>query len=513
MKNIEDISDFLRNELSQCAYNYDDLDEELGLRVGTILRIVDATGDYSVIELMAVLERFGLELDIFEKEELKMMRDGPRGPSPKLGVKTKVQIALDRLASTSACDRRHIEVYYGGWGECWLLGTLEQGAGENIYFEYSRQALEETLELSPLKLPLSRNVYFGFPETQHRLPGLIADSLPDGWGMLLMERLWMKQGIEVANKTPLDRLSFVGHFTMGALTYLLSDVHRDTENDVSLLQIAEHAQEVMSGKDREFLERLVSLGAAPHGARPKALVDYNVSTGAMGVHGVPNGVPWLVKFQSSGEHKEVCSIEHCYASLARDCGIDIPDTRYFDLSPELGAFGIARFDREDGMCVPIHTLAGATNADFRLPGALDYQTFLQVTRNFTKDEHEVEKAFARVVFNVVFNNRDDHPKNFSFRLNRERQWKLSPAYDLTFAPGPGGYHHMDVMGEAKAITRKHMIELAASAGISTSTAQEHIDRHLVVAGRFGEVLKAADVRPATVREMAAQVNVNAERLR
>jgi len=323
----------------------------------------------------------------------------------------------------------------------------------------------------------------------------------------------MKQGIEVANRTPLDRLSFVGHFTMGALTYLLSDVHRDTENDVSVLQIAEHAQEVMSGKDRDFLERLVSLGAAPHGARPKALVNYNVSTGAMGVHGVPNGVPWLVKFQLSGEHKEVCSIEHCYASLARDCGIDIPDTRYFDLSPELGAFGVARFDREDGMCVPIHTLAGATNADFRLPGALDYQTFLEVTRNFTKDEHEVEKAFARVVFNVVFNNRDDHPKNFSFRLNRERQWKLSPAYDLTFAPGPGGYHHMDVMGEAKAITRKHMIELAASAGISTGTAQEHIDRHLFVAGRFGEVLKAADVRPATVREMAAQVNANAERLR
>lgn len=513
MKTLDDISSYLRNALSHSAYNYDEIDVELGLAEGTIVRILDAAGDYSVIELMAVLERFSLELDIFEKEELKMLTRGPREIAPPLGVKTKVQIAHDRLAAAVHSKRRLIEVYYGGWGECWPLGALEHTPDGNIYFEYSPQALEENLELSPLKLPLSRNVYSGFPETQYRLPGLIADSLPDGWGMLLMERLWMKQGIEVANRTPLERLSFVGSSTMGALTYLLSAVHRDTEDDVSLLQIAEHAQEVMSGNDREFLERLVSLGAAPHGARPKALVDYDVSTGEMGVHSVPNGVPWLVKFQSGGEHKEVCAIEHCYAGLARDCGIDIPDTRYFDLSPELGAFGVARFDREDGLCVPIHTLAGATNADFRLPGALEYQTFLEVTRNFTKDEYEVEKAFARVVFNVVFNNRDDHPKNFSFRLNRERQWKLSPAYDLTFASGPGGYHHMDVMGEAKAITRKHMIELATCVGISTGKAQEHLDRHLAVAAGIAEALKAADVRPATVREIAAQVKANAERLR
>ncbi|WP_156425890.1 type II toxin-antitoxin system HipA family toxin [Herbaspirillum rubrisubalbicans] len=513
MKSLDDISNFLRNALSETAYNYEAIDAELGFAAGAIHRILDATGDYSVMELMAVLDWFGLEIDIFDQKALQRMKEGPQGVAPELVVKTKVKIAVDRLGAVSGGDRRCMAVYYGGWGECWPLGTLEQDADENIYFEYSPQALEEKLELSPLKLPLSRNVYSGFPETQHRLPGLIADSLPDGWGMLLMEKLWMKQGIDAAKRSPLDRLSFVGHFTMGALTYFLSAVHRDTENDVGLRQIAEHAQEVMIGKDYEFLERLVSLGAAPHGARPKALVDYNVSTGAMGVHGVPNGVPWLVKFQSSGEHKEVCAIEHYYAGLARACGIDIPDTRYFDLSPELGAFGVARFDREDGMCVPIHTLAGATNADFRLPGAIDYQTFLEVTRNFTKDEREVEKAFARVVFNVVFNNRDDHPKNFSFRLSRERQWKLSPAYDLTFASGTGGYHHMDVMGEAKAITRKHMIELATGAGISTGKAQEHIDRHLVVAGRFGEVLKAADVRPATVREMAAQVNANAERLR
>ncbi|ALU91517.1 HipA domain-containing protein [Herbaspirillum rubrisubalbicans M1] len=159
----------------------------------------------------------------------------------------------------------------------------------------------------------------------------------------------------------------------------------------------------------------------------------------MGLKGIENGAPWLVKFQINGEHKEVCAIENCYVGLARECGIDIPATRYFDISPELGAFGVARFDREDGMRVPVLTLAGAMHVDFRLSGTVDYKGFLQVARTLTQDEREVEKAFARVLFNVVFNNRDEHPKNISFRLNRERQWKLSPAYVRPGIPFPANW--------------------------------------------------------------------------
>lgn len=102
MRNIEDISDFLRNELSERAYNFDDLDEELGLRAGSILRILDATGDYSVTELLVVLDRFGLEIDIFDKEALKRMKEGPNGPAPELAVKTKVQVAVERIRAQHA---------------------------------------------------------------------------------------------------------------------------------------------------------------------------------------------------------------------------------------------------------------------------------------------------------------------------------------------------------------------------------------------------------------------------
>ncbi|RZT11404.1 HipA-like N-terminal domain-containing protein [Duganella sp. CF402] len=346
---------------------------------------------------------------------------------------------------------KRVDVYYEGWAERWLLGTLAHGSGE-LLFEYSPQALEQKLELSPLKLPLQVAAFSKFPQSQHGLPGLIADSLPDGWGMLLMDRYCRKSGIEAAKVSPLDRLAFLGHRTMGALTFEPSQALPAPADNVDLLQLAQESQQVMSGKDSKLLAELVLMGGSPHGARPKVLVDYCAATGEMGAHGVANGQPWLVKFQSQGEHKEVCIIENCYAEMAQDCGLDIPATEYFDISPKLGG-------------------------------------------------------------NVVFNNRDDHPKNFSFRLDSERHWKLSPAYDLTYSPGPGGYHQMDVMGEALAITRKDMLDLASKAGVPAEKARAHLDRHIDVASGFAKTLKAAKVRPSTVKDMAAQVEANVRRLR
>ena len=411
-----------------------------------------------------------------------------------------------------------VNVYYEGWGERWLLGSLAQDSGYSngeILFEYSPQALNQNLELSPIKLPLQRAAFSKFPLAQQRLPGLIADSLPDGWGMLLMDRFFRKNGVDVAKVSPLDRLTFLGHRTMGAITFEPAQDVALLEQDVNLLQLAQQAERVMAGKDSELLAQLVLMGGSPHGARPKVLVDYCQATAEMGMggtQGVPNGRPWMVKFQSPGEHKEVCAIENCYAAMARECGLEVPATQTFDIAPKLGGFGIARFDVEGGMRVPVHTLAGVMNADFRMPGTLDYLTYLRATRTLTRDEREVEKAFARAVFNVVFHNRDDHPKNFSYRLNNERHWKLSPAYDLTFSPGPGGYHQMDVMGEAQAITRKNLLDLAIKADIPADKALAQLDRHLEVASSYAQTLKAAKVRPATVKDLAAQVAVNVKRL-
>ena len=107
------------------------------------------------------------------------------------------------------------------------------------------------------------------------------------------------------------------------------------------------------------LRQLVLLGGSPHGARPKALVQYDPASHMISTMPTAQGTPWLVKFPAKNEHKEVCAIEHLYAQLARLCQLDMPATQYFDLDKSLAAFGIARFDRQDGMRVPVHSLAGA----------------------------------------------------------------------------------------------------------------------------------------------------------
>ena len=240
-----------------------------------------------------------------------------------------------------------VQVRYQGWGENWPLGTLADD-GQQLLFEYSPQALDEGVSLSPRHLPLQKQAMGHFPSHQWRLPGLFADSLPDGWGMLLMDKLFRKQGIRPEQVSPLDRLSFIGHRGMGALTYepdSQGDVLPDT---VDLVALANETALVLQGADTETLQRLALLGGSPQGARPKVLVYYDPAMARISTAPMPAGSGWLVKFQALDEHKEVCAIEAFYAQLASACGLDMPTTRVFDLSPQQSALGIERFDLAQG---------------------------------------------------------------------------------------------------------------------------------------------------------------------
>ena len=219
-----------------------------------------------------------------------------------------------------------------------------------------------------------------------------------------------------------------------------------------------------------------------------------------------------MKFPAQGEHKEVCAIEQLYAELARSCGMEVPESRCFDLGVNLAAFGVARFDREQGMRVPIHSLAGLLQVDFRLPSACDYTTFLRATRMLTRDEREVEKAYVRAVFNVLFHNRDDHPKNFAWRLGRDRRWRLAPAFDLTFSEGPMGQHHMDVCGEGATINRLHLLRLAKEGGVQQKTAEDIIEQMLVLASDIAERLTAFEIRRATAQRIHSAIDTCRQRL-
>lgn len=393
---------------------------------------------------------------------------------------------------------KRVQVRYQGWGENWPLGTLADN-GQQLLFEYSPQALIEGLALSPRYLPLQNQAMGQFPSHQWRLPGLFADSLPDGWGMLLMDRLFRKQGLRPEQDSPLDRLSFIGHRGMGALTYepgTQGDVLPDT---MDLVALANETALVLQGEDTETLQRLALLGGSPQGARPKVLVFYEPKTARISTVPMPSGSGWLVKFQALGEHKEVCAIEAFYAQLARACGLEVPDTHVFDLSAKQAALGIERFDLAKGQRVPIHSLAGFLHADFRIPSAVDYTTFLRATRMITRDEREVQKAFERAVFNVLFHNRDDHPKNLAYRMDAQRHWKLAPCFDLTYSQGLGGKHQMDVCGEGLNIQRSHMLHLAQTGGLDVRWAEQRLDGMQGVLDRWAELMGGFDIRRSTAQ--------------
>jgi serine/threonine-protein kinase HipA len=405
---------------------------------------------------------------------------------------------------------KKLEVRFDGWGEGWHVGTLGDAGGGPV-FEFAPEALRRGVELSPLRVPLGTASFSG-PAHAWGLPGFIADSLPDGWGLLLMDRMFLRHGVPPERLSPLDRLAFIGDRAMGALIFEPASDLALGEDDMTLLQVARAAHEVVEDRDIDALRALARVGGSPQGARPKALVRFDCASRSVSTREGAAGEPWLVKFPARGEHKEVCAVEFAYAALARHCGLDMPEAHLFDLGRDMAAFGVARFDREAGLRVPVHSLAGALHADFRLP-SIDYRVFLRATRFFTRDEQEVRKAYCRSVFNVAFHNRDDHAKNFAFRMNRRFEWKLAPAYDLTFSQGPGGWHQTSTMGEARAPGRAELLALADDAGLPRRFAVECIDAVCDAAPTLGGLLKEVGVRKATRELVVAAVHADVKRCR
>jgi serine/threonine-protein kinase HipA len=410
---------------------------------------------------------------------------------------------------------KKLQVIYDGWGERWPLGTLAD-TGRDIMFEYSTQAIERGLQLSPMHQPLPRAgataVSFKGEAHSYGLPGFIADALPDGWGMLLMDRALRKLGRNPREVSVLERLAIVGDRAMGALSF------EPLEEDIlpaEKLQLKELAKEIVAwqadensgaGKADAQLRHLMRLGGSPQGARPKVLVDFNARTGQLS-SGMPltgSATPWLMKFPAESEHREVCAVEELYARVARHGGMDMPHSRFFDLGTKHSAFGVERFDRvvkdKQVLRVPITSMSAYLQADHRLP-SLDYETILLATLRITGDQREVVKAFERCIFNVVMHNRDDHSRNFAFRMNEQGLWKLSPAFDLTYSFGPGGEHSTSVAGHGKNISRAQLMQVAKGGGISVQAANRCINEWLSSVQGMAQLRKELPVRRTTLNDL------------
>lgn len=346
-----------------------------------------------------------------------------------------------------------------------------------IYFEYDQAFVENGLEISPLRLPLKSGVQPFNYDLFEGLPGVFNDSLPDGWGRLLFDRFARTQGILPADITPLDRLAHVGSHALGALVFEPDHSADDTQSDISLDNLATQAQDVLDGTSDDVLAELIALNGSSAGARPKALIGVNDKRDHIihGVHDLPAGyTPWMVKFPNSQDGLDAGAIEYVYALMAKEAGVSTPDVHLFPAQRGAGYFAIKRFDRDGDKRYHMHTACGLLHSDFRTP-SLDYEDLVALTGMLTRDVREVEKLYQLAVFNVLSHNRDDHSKNFSYLMDSQGGWKLSPAYDLTFSSGPRGEQSTMVMGEGRNPNISHLLKLADEAKIKKDHAAEIIE--------------------------------------
>ena len=326
------------------------------------------------------------------------------------------------------------------------VGTLATTASHLVAFEYDNDWLTEGFSISPFSLPLQKGVFVpkGYDPFEG-LYGVFSDSLPDGWGRLLVDRLLIKEHINPAEVDSLNRLAIVASSGMGALTYYPENEITMNMEALSLDQIALECKKMFETEKSDNLDVLFQMGGSSGGARPK--VFYKI-----------DGEEWIVKFPASMDRTDIGEQEYRYSLCAQKCGIEMPETRLLPSKFNAGYFAVKRFDREQGARIHMISVSALLETTHRIPN-LDYNILMQLTMKLTGDYSELEKMYRLMCFNVFAHNRDDHSKNFSF-LHKQGRWQLSPAYDLTYSNSIGGEHATTVNGNGRNPGMKEILEVA-----------------------------------------------------
>src|SRR5680860_1405526 len=353
--------------------------------------------------------------------------------------------------------------------------TVGQMVSDNgtIFFKYDAAFIEKGLEISPFKLKLSDAILT--PETNifDGLFGVFNDSLPDGWGRLLLDRTLLSKGISLNQITPLHRLAYIGSGGMGALTYkpnLNSDVQADTL--LELDDISQEMNKVLAGTPSDIIEELFHLGGSSGGARPKIFVGYDPKTNHL-IHGhssLPEDYEhWIIKFPSSTDLPDIAQIEYAYYKMALTAGLEMSECRLFEGPSGKMYFATKRFDRIHNNRLHLHSACGLLNDNFRYSN-LDYGNVMDCAFRLENHVAAYSKVLRLATFNVYSHNRDDHSKNISFLMNGIGEWKLAPANDLTFSNSSHGMHSTMFAGESKSPRQQHLLELANTFEVKNTNA-------------------------------------------
>ena len=351
-----------------------------------------------------------------------------------------------------------LEVYYHDR----LVGTMALYKKCQAAFEYDSSWLKDGFSVSPFSLPLEKKVFMPKIDPFEGLFGVFADSLPDGWGRLLVDRLMRKNGIDPQMVGSLERLAIVGRSGMGALTYRPVIQMGTVEDERSLDEIARDCERILNTKSDDNLDYLFAKGGSSGGARPKILTRIGDED-------------WIIKFAAFGDGSDIGQQEYDYALCARECGLEMENAKLFPSKNTKGYFGTRRFDRKgEGEAGKVHMVSasGLLETTHRIPN-LDYDILMKLTLQLTKSMEECEKLYRLMCFNVFAHNRDDHSKNFTYLYKEnEDRWILSPAYDLTYSNSLGGEHATTVNGNGVNPDMEDLLAVAKKIGLSTSRSRK-----------------------------------------
>lgn len=389
------------------------------------------------------------------------------------------------------------------------LGTLAWSSDERrAYFEYAAEFMASPLPVSPFHLAVKVGLLPAQNTPFDGLHGLFNDSLPDGWGRLLLDRRLQRAGIDYHKLTPLDRLSAVGTSGMGALAFV-PEMPDDSESAGDLDWFVEQVELVQQQRDTAELDALHGAQGGSAGARPKIMIGLNPQENTFVLdygHRLAEGFErWMVKSRGPDDPKEICIEEHAYALMARAAGLQVAETRVLRTGKGKSLFATRRFDRTGQGRLHMHTASGLLYADHR-QASLDYTALHKLTRMLTRDSAEMLRMFAHMTFNVYAKNRDDHAKNHAFLMGMDGRWALSPAYDLTFSSGPGGQHSAAVAGEGSDPGRQHLLAVARSASIADHDAMAMIERVRSAVDRWPEFADEAGLSKMRSRELDSILN-------
>ncbi|MDP2712379.1 MAG: type II toxin-antitoxin system HipA family toxin [Solirubrobacteraceae bacterium] len=383
------------------------------------------------------------------------------------------------------------------WGT--RIGAVSQdGAGQPAVFQYDPAFMRAGIEPAPLQMPVRRQPYsFAAlaPASFRGLPGMLADSLPDRFGNALIDAWLARQGRVPDSFDAVERLCYIATRGMGALEFRPSLGPAPAPGrDLQVSELVQLAAEVLeerealhaslTGSEREDAMRdILAVGTSAGGARAKAVIAFDPRTGTVrsGQLDAPDGFDhWLLKFDGVDSQRELGdplgygAIEFAYANMARVAGIEMAPCRLLEEGGRRH-FMMRRFDRVGNAKLHMQSLAALAHYDFTQAGAYSYEQALAVIRRLDLSHAAVEQQFRRMVFNIVARNQDDHVKNIAFLMNRDGDWALSPAYDMTYAFNPAGQwtsqHQMSVAGKRDGFTVEDLRACGRTAAMKRGAAE------------------------------------------